>query len=170
MPQGHQVKESLHESNIGQCRLILFITCLNCQKSWLFYEKNNREYQSQNPIAYCIEGWKCSWKMWCPLFSNSDLSGRGQGRDKMQMIFIKCKCFSSLCSLRHKNGQYVHGAYFKYTIRLEIRNRTVTITWRLRGNWRGQCWSLFVSVQRCLRTQTSKNGFSGSQKNFQSSN
>ena len=35
------------------------------------------------------------------------------------MIFMKCKCFSSLCSIRHKNGQYVHGAYFKYTIRRE---------------------------------------------------
>ena len=135
-----------------------------------FMRKNNREYQSQNPIAYCIEGWKCSWKMWCPLFSNSDLSGRGQGRDKMQMIFMKCKCFSSLCSIRHKNGQYVPGAYFKYTIRLEIKDRAVTIMWCLWGNWRGQCWSLSVSLQRCSRTQTSKKGFSSSRKNFQSSN
>ena len=84
------------------------ITCIRNHD--LIWEKNSRDYQSQN-LAYCTEGYKC------PLFSNSDLSGRGQGRGKMQMIFMKCKCFSSLCSIRHKNGQYAHGAYFKYTIR-----------------------------------------------------
>ena len=47
-------------------------------------------------------------------------------------------------------------------------NRTVTIMWCLWGNWRDQFWSL--SVQRCSRTQTLEKGFSGSRKNFQSSN
>ena len=32
------------------------------------------------------------------------------------MIFMKCKCFSSLCSIRHKNGQYVHGDKESYCV------------------------------------------------------
>ena len=168
MPQRHKVRN--HFMN----RILVNVVWFSSSRVSIvrnhdfFMRKNNREYQSQNPIAYCTEGFKCSWKRWCPLFSNSDLSGRGQGRGKMQMIFMKCKCFSSLCSIRHKNGQYVHGAYFKYTVRLEIKNRPLTSMWCFWGNWRGQYWS--VSLQRCLRIRTLKRGFSSSRKNFQSSN